>query len=63
MGLYACTPLLEALRWLVSEATTVDPEERFEEQKVMLISDVSRAFFEAPMRRRIAVTLPVEALE
>ena len=31
-------------------------------RKVVLISDVSRAFFEAPATRRIAVTLPDEAL-
>ena len=29
----------------------------------MLISDVSRAFFEAPARRKVAVRLPQEALE
>ena len=31
--------------------------------KVALISDVSRAFFEAPARRKVAVILPREALE
>ena len=31
-------------------------------RKVMLVSDVSRAFFEAPATRSIAVTLPDEAL-
>ena len=30
---------------------------------MILISDVSRAFFEAPATRKIAVTLPEEALE
>ena len=32
-------------------------------EHVILVSDVSRAFFEAPTIRRIAVTLPQEALE
>ena len=32
------------------------------EEKVLLISDVSRAFLEAPTTRKIAVTLPEEAL-
>ena len=31
-------------------------------RKVMFVSDVSRAFFEAPATRSIAVTLPDEAL-
>ena len=29
----------------------------------MLISDVSRAFFEAPMKRKVAVELPAEAYD
>ena len=83
-GLFASTPPLEALRWLVSEAATVDVEPGWGTQRrkerdtlgaahdrlkhsgddrIMLISDVSRAFFEAPMRRNIAVSLPAEALE
>ena len=33
------------------------------EEKVVLISDVSRAFLEAPATRKVAVTLPDEALE
>ena len=60
-GLYASTPPLEALRWMLSEAATIDEADRYEE-KVILISDVSRAFFEAPATRKIAVALPEEAL-
>ena len=60
MGLYASTPPLEALRWLLSEAATVGPGE--EEEKVILLPDVSRAFFEAPVRRKVAVRLPEEAI-
>ena len=61
-GLFASTPPLEALRWLLSEAATVEEAHR-QEEKVVLISDVSRAFFEAPATRKIAVTLPDEALQ
>ena len=61
-GLYASTPPLEALRWMLSEASTIDEAYR-QEEKVILISDVSRAFFEAPTTRKIAVALPEEALE
>ena len=43
-GLFASTPPLEALRWLISEAATVEEGEQYGD-KVMLISDVSRAFF------------------
>ena len=105
-GLFASTPPLEALRWLLSEAATVGEEEsadswaagpqgigsakgsgrngqtdswaagpsgsgsarrsgkkKMNDEKVILIADVSRAFFEAPMRRKVAVVLPQEALE
>ena len=61
-GLYASTPPLEALRWILSETATVEGGAASEE-KVVLISDVSRAFFEAPATRKVAVTLPDEALE
>ena len=61
-GLFASTPPLEALRWLVSEAATIRRGHRMG-SKVALISDVSRAFFEAPARRKVAVILPTEALE
>merc|ERR1712051_1184798 len=61
-GLFASTPPLEALRWLVSEAATLDPGGR-RGNRVILVPDVSRAFFEAPARRKVAVKLPDEALE
>ena len=61
-GLYASTPPLEALRWILSETATVEGGAASEE-KVVLISDVSRAFFAAPATRKVAVTLPDEALE
>ena len=61
-GLFASTPPLEALRWLISEAATIDRGHR-KGNKVILISDVSRAFFEAPAKRKVAVRLPQEALE
>ena len=46
--LFAATPPLEALRILVSEAATIDPTGS---DKVIMTNDVSRAFFEAPMKR------------
>ena len=49
------------MRWLLSEAATVEYQSEYQE-KVRLVSDVSRAFFEAPATRNIAVTLPDEAL-
>ena len=61
-GLFASTPPLEALRWLISDAATIDMDNR-KGTKVMLISDVSRAFFEAAARRKVAVLLPDEAME
>ena len=60
-GLFASTPPLEALRWLISEAATIDRGHR-KGNKVILISDVPRAFLEAPAKRKVAVRLPQEAL-
>ena len=42
-GLFAGTPPLEALRFLVHEAATVEGEE--EQEKVIMVNDVARAFF------------------
>ena len=57
-SLYAGTPPLEALRLLVSEAATVI--EGLENDNVIMINDVARAFFEAPAHREICVELPME---
>ena len=60
-GLFASTPPLESLRLLLSEAATLDSCGR-QRDLVMLIADVSHAFFEADAKRKIAVKLPREAL-
>ena len=59
-GLFAGTPLLEALRFLVHEAATVEGEE---EENVIMVNDVARAFFEAKAIRKICVELPDECAE
>ena len=61
-GLFASTPPLEALRFLISETATVRGREDWED-KVIMVNIVARAFFEAPMRRDICVELPAEAGE
>ena len=53
-GLFAGTPPLESLRYLVHEAATVSQKKR----KVMMICDVSRAFFEAKAIREVCVEIP-----
>ena len=58
-GLFAGTPPLEAMRALVSEAATYTAED---ETKIIMINDVSRAFFEAKATRDICVELPSEAV-
>ena len=58
-GLFARTPPLEALRFLIHEAATVRSDEPLG-SKVLMINDVSRAFFEAPAKRNICVELPKE---
>ena len=55
-GLFAGTPPLEALRALISEASTLDTDEA----KVIEVDDVSRAFFEADMQRSVCIELPEE---
>ena len=60
LTIFAATPPLEALRWLISEAATGGREEEHE-NKVVMISDVARAFFEADATRPLCVELPEEA--
>ena len=55
-GLFAATPPLEALRLLISDAATKDSKE----EKVIMVNDVARAFFEAPINRYVCVELPDE---
>ena len=52
-GLFASTPPQGALRLIISDAATRDQEE----DKVIMVNDVARAFFEAPARRTICVEL------
>ena len=58
-GLFAGTPPLEALRLLLSQAATINGKEDY---KTIMINDVSRAFFEAPMQagRNLCIELPDE---
>ena len=58
-GLFAGTPPLEALRFLVHQAATMDT--RGGTDKVVMVNDVARAFFEAKATRNICVELPDEA--
>ena len=44
---------------IISHAATI--EKGGHEEKVVMINDVARAFFEAPMRRELCVELPNEA--
>ena len=57
-GLFAATPPLEALRLLVSEAATVGDHD-----KVIMLNDIARAFFGAPMKRLLCIELPAEDME
>ena len=60
-GLFAATPPLEALRFLVHEAATVRTGEEMG-TKVIMINDVARAFFEAAATRDICIEIPKEDL-
>ena len=59
-GLFAATPPLEAMRLLVSLAATGESVDQCDDH-VIMVNDVSRAFFEAPARRVICIELPAEA--
>jgi len=58
-GLFAGTPPLEALRLLLSRAASRGKKSG---RKVVMLNDVSRAFFEAPMQagRNLCIELPIE---
>ena len=58
-GLFAGTPPLEALRILMSRAAT---RRKDGQKSVIMINDVSRAFFEAPMQRHLCVELPEDTM-
>ena len=60
LGLFAATPPLEAIRMQASEAATMDRGQH-QEEKVIMVNDVARAFFEAPMTRELCVELLEEA--
>ena len=49
-NLFASTPPLEALRLLVSITATTQ-RDRKANRKAIMINDVARAFFEAPMKK------------
>jgi len=61
-NLFAATPPLEALRLLVSELATEHEDEK-ENDNVMMVNDVARAFFEAWTERDICIELPDEDRE
>ena len=60
-GIFAGTPSLEALRYIVHEAATIRSGEDMH-TKVIMVNDVSRAFFEAPAVRQVCVEIPDEDL-
>ena len=51
LRIFSATPPLEALKILLSTAATM--EDYGEEDKVIMVNDVSRAFFEAPAVRQV----------
>ena len=57
--LYASTPPLEALRLIVSHASTVDPS-RPDDRRELMVNDVRRAYFHAKQQRSVFIDLPSE---
>ena len=60
VGWFATTPPLEALKLLVSNAATRRPGRL---RRSLLLNDVARAFFEAPVKREICIELMEEHRE
>ena len=58
-GLFAGPPPLDAFRFLIYEEATVRTDEPMG-SNVLMINDVSRAFFEAPAVRDIWIEIPKE---
>lgn len=58
--MFALMPPPEALKYLLSDAATIESAGA-KGHKVIMLNDVARAFFEAPARRPICVELPPEA--
>ena len=54
-NLFASTPPIEALRFILSKAAT-----NSDQKKVIMLNDVSRAFFNAKVTREVYVQLPPE---
>ena len=54
-GLFAGTPPLEALRYIIGKAATHSGDE-----KVVMVNDIARAFFEARIKREVCVEIPDE---
>ena len=60
-GLFAATPPLEALRFLVNEVATVRSNAEMGTE-VIMVNDAARAFFEAPAMRSVCIEIPKEDL-
>ena len=56
-SLFASMPPLEALRYLISDAATINDISDVH-SKVVMVNDVSRAFFEAPVKKLVCVEIP-----
>ena len=59
-GIFAGSPPLEAMRCLIHEAATVRGMRDY--GKVVMVNDVARAFFEAPLFRQVCVEFPENAI-
>ena len=60
VGWFAATPPLAALKLQVSDAAIQRPGRP---RRSMMLSDVARAYFEAPVKKEICIELPEEDWE
>ena len=59
-GIFAGTPPLEALRYLLHDAATWNQNDDDPDEKIIMVNDVARAFFEAKATRPICIEIPKE---
>eukprot|EP00971_Amphidinium_carterae_P259856 5155895-Amphidinium_carterae.1 len=60
-AVFAATPPIEALRWILSRAMTRPKVKKGSGERVLCALDISRAHLHSPVRREVYITLPPEA--
>ena len=63
LDLFAATPPLESLRYILSKCASHQNSNKAEERYFVMVNDVKRAYFYAPAKRPIFIEIPAEDRE